>query len=26
VETSKGLTPIDAFRAVIRSEMAEAAE
>src|SRR5690242_3303169 len=26
VETPKGLTPIDAFRAVIRSEMAEAAE
>src|SRR6188472_1804083 len=26
VETSKGLTPIDAFRAVIRSEMAETAE
>src|SRR5690349_3887859 len=26
LETQKGLTPIDAFRAVIRSEMAEAAE
>src|SRR5215510_9155886 len=26
VETPKGLTPIDAFRAVIRSEMADAAE
>ena len=26
VETPKGLTPIDAFRAVIRSEMAEVAE
>jgi modification methylase len=26
VETPKGLTSIDAFRAVIRSEMAEAAE
>ena len=26
VETPKGLKPIDAFRAVIRSEMAEAAE
>src|SRR5499425_206736 len=26
VETQKGLTPIDAFRAVIRSEMADAAE
>jgi modification methylase len=26
VETPKGLTPIDTFRAVIRSEMADAAE
>jgi modification methylase len=26
VETPKGLTPIDAFRAIVRSEMAEAAE
>ena len=26
VETDKGLTPIDAFRAQLRSEMAEAAE
>ena len=26
VETDKGLTPIDTFRAQVRSEMAEAAE
>src|SRR5690349_8143003 len=26
IETPKGLTPIDAFRAIVRSEMAEAAE
>src|SRR5438445_9551408 len=26
VETQKGLTPIDAFRAIVRSEMAEAAD
>ena len=26
IETAKGLTPIDAFRAIVRSEMAEAAD
>jgi hypothetical protein len=26
LQTPKGLTPIDSFRAIVRSEMAEAAE